>query len=124
MLKNSLYRIDAQRQTPERLEVDLTLWSAHAIFDGHFPGQPILPGVCTLQISKELLTDFVGTAISIVSCQSIKYKQLIDPRTISELRFSFKIGLTVNSTREAAVTVTTHAGDILCSMRIGYVNRG
>ena len=32
----------------------ITLNPAHPIFAGHFPGNPITPGVCMLQIIKEL----------------------------------------------------------------------
>ena len=32
----------------------------HKIFKGHFPGQPVVPGVCMLQMGREILEKALG----------------------------------------------------------------
>jgi 3-hydroxymyristoyl/3-hydroxydecanoyl-(acyl carrier protein) dehydratase len=56
MLLNSFYTLEAAPETtPTRVQATIRLNPDHAIFAGHFPGQPVVPGVCMLQIIKELL---------------------------------------------------------------------
>ncbi len=112
MLKNKLYRIDAQHYAPERLDVDLHLCLSHEIFDGHFPDQPILPGVCTLQICKELLADFIKKPISITAFQSIKYTKLIDPRATPTLHISMTVSEWINNQQRIQAVVMTKAGEV------------
>jgi 3-hydroxyacyl-[acyl-carrier-protein] dehydratase len=64
--------------------VKIELNPTHAIFSGHFPNNPILPGVCALQIAKELLQK---SAIAEVG--SIRYFFPIDPNIARCLTYSF-----------------------------------
>lgn len=53
-LKNSFYTIEegsTATQTVVRLNPE------HPIYQAHFPGEPITPGVCIIQIAKELLEE-------------------------------------------------------------------
>ena len=58
MLKDSLYRILNISGENNAIEAIIELDEHHDIFKGHFPGQPVLPGVCMLQITKEILEIF------------------------------------------------------------------
>jgi 3-hydroxyacyl-[acyl-carrier-protein] dehydratase len=37
----------------------------HNIFEGHFPGQPVVPGVCQMQMIKEILEQVLEKEIQI-----------------------------------------------------------
>ena len=57
------------------------LWNIdHAIFAGHFPGQPVVPGVCMIQIVQETLAGCLGKTIDLLESNQIKFLQFIDPR--------------------------------------------
>ena len=51
----------------------------HAIFRGHFPGQPVVPGVCMMQIVKELLEKSTGKSIRLHNGHDLKFLSVIDP---------------------------------------------
>jgi 3-hydroxyacyl-[acyl-carrier-protein] dehydratase len=57
----------------------------HAIYDGHFPGQPVVPGVCQTQILLETMSLFLSQKVAIKHAHMIKFLQLINPNIQSTL---------------------------------------
>lgn len=43
----------------------LRLNPEHFIYQAHFPGEPVTPGVCILQIGKELLAELLQESLEI-----------------------------------------------------------
>lgn len=78
-LKNSLYTITRQDTQEIGASYDLTLHAGHVIYQAHFPGQPITPGVCIIQIAKELLEDYVGQPLEVQRVKNIKFLSVISP---------------------------------------------
>jgi len=62
----------------------------HPIYEGHFPNSPVTPGVCIIQIIKEILSDFVKKTLVLKASDNIKFINMIDPRQVSTLYFQFK----------------------------------
>jgi len=63
----------------------------HQIFKGHFPGRPVLPGVCQIQIVKDIIESEYPKYTSILSSNSIKFLRVIDPNEVGELKLSLNI---------------------------------
>jgi 3-hydroxyacyl-[acyl-carrier-protein] dehydratase len=78
---NKLYSIEEQ----EKDTIKIKLNPEHEIFTGHFPDNPILPGVCVVQMIKEILQQSVISNIGY-----IRYFQPINPNIIQYLVFSFE----------------------------------
>ncbi|VTR63788.1 putative FabA-like domain protein [Desulfosarcina cetonica] len=56
-----------------------------AWFSGHFPGQPVLPGIAQLALVFDLIQAHAGHALRIVEMSRIRFKRMIlpeDPVTI------------------------------------------
>ncbi|MCX6330659.1 MAG: hypothetical protein NTZ85_14245 [Bacteroidia bacterium] len=72
---NELYTIkNIQKESVNKLTIQVELKRDHDIFKGHFPGNPILPGVCTIQILKELLSFITPQTFIVLSHkQSLSY---------------------------------------------------
>lgn len=51
----------------------------HPIFAGHFPGHPIVPGACLVQIAQELLSDRLGQQVNLTAIRNLKFRQPITP---------------------------------------------
>lgn len=51
----------------------------HKIFEGHFPGQPVLPGVCQIEIVNELLSQIKGADLWLTNASNIKYIDIVNP---------------------------------------------
>ncbi|MBR4492777.1 MAG: hypothetical protein IKO98_08980 [Bacteroidales bacterium] len=55
LLKDDLYQIIDSEKSEDSSTYTLLISETSPLFKGHFPGNPVLPGVCILQIFKELV---------------------------------------------------------------------
>jgi 3-hydroxyacyl-[acyl-carrier-protein] dehydratase len=59
--------------------------SSHALFDGHFPGQPVLPGVAMVYLSRVLTQKQVPSkTLQMKDAAQMKFLSLLDPRVNPE----------------------------------------
>lgn len=79
MLIENLYTLDSFINQDNKAIATITINAAHKIFEGHFPGQPIVPGVCQLQFVKELLERATGRKLFLSQVAICKFLQMIDP---------------------------------------------
>ena len=93
MFLNSLYTIERiQREgNINKLSVLIRLNPSHGIFKGHFPGNPILPGVCIIQILKEILMYHFNKNLTLTYAGSIKYFSIINPEINSKIKFDIEL---------------------------------
>ncbi|RMZ60550.1 3-hydroxyacyl-ACP dehydratase [Chryseobacterium nematophagum] len=63
----------------------------HQIFKGHFPGNPVTPGVCMMQIVKELTEEFTSTQLFLKSASNVKFMAIINPFETPELTLHLDI---------------------------------
>lgn len=96
MLKNSLYIIKTISSANTTIEAAVELNAEHEIFKGHFPGQPVLPGACMLQMVKEILQTFLNVQLQLIKADEIKFLSVIQP-TGKNLQFFIKYEFTENN---------------------------
>lgn len=83
MLLNNFFKIEEESFTEvsgkstitAKIEIDKT----HSIFEGHFPNQPIVPGVCMIQIIKEILEKHFNKKLYFTTGNNIKFLSMINP---------------------------------------------
>lgn len=81
--RNNLYYIDSVSRTDEGVIYTLHLNADHIIYKAHFPGEPITPGVCILQMGLELLSDAVGVVLELVGVKNVKFLSILHPEDAS-----------------------------------------
>jgi len=80
MLKNDFFTLTTPLSESDGIcKTTISLDKAHAIFQGHFPGLPIVPGVCMMAIVKELLEEAVNRPLQLLQTANIKFLSLINP---------------------------------------------
>lgn len=62
--------------------------AASSFFDGHFPGNPILPGVAQLQLCTELLRSTLGSNADLKGIRTLRFKSPALPDDKLTVRFS------------------------------------
>lgn len=71
----------------QALHYHVTLNAGHAIYKAHFPGMPITPGVCIIQMARELLELHSGKRLEIRSVKTAKFLNIVNPEVTPELLF-------------------------------------
>ena len=79
MLEGDFYTVKNPLLEEDSIRALLEINPAHEIFKGHFPGQPVVPGVCMMQIVKELLQKSTGKQLRLRHGQDLKFLSVIDP---------------------------------------------
>jgi len=51
----------------------------HPIFEGHFPGRPLVPGACLLQLVKELVSMAINSEVRLIRADQVKFISMIGP---------------------------------------------
>jgi 3-hydroxyacyl-[acyl-carrier-protein] dehydratase len=60
----------------------------HAVFEGHFPGQPVLPGVAMVYLSRLLTQKQVSSkTLQLKDAAQMKFLSLLDPRINPEFTY-------------------------------------
>jgi len=70
---------------------EVQLNSECEIFKGHFPGQPVLPGVCTLEIIKDCIANIRGNKVILSGISQCKFTGMVDPRIENILKIDIEI---------------------------------
>lgn len=87
-LLNDFYSVLSFEMSSDKLESDIEINATHKIFAGHFPGQPVVPGVCMMQIIKESAEHFKGYALVLEKVQDMKFLAVIDPSQNNKVKIS------------------------------------
>jgi 3-hydroxyacyl-[acyl-carrier-protein] dehydratase len=80
LLLNNLYIIQSLSENDHQIQATIKLAADHAIFKGHFPGQPVLPGVCMMEMVAEITGDHLKKSLRISGGPLIKFLRMIDPQ--------------------------------------------
>lgn len=86
-LQNNMYHIVRRDETPA---FDITLHADHVIYRAHFPGQPVTPGVCILQIIGELLETYLDGALRLTTVKNLKFVRPLSPVDNNEVTVTFR----------------------------------
>ncbi len=82
------------------------LWNAeHPIFQGHFPGQPVVPGVCMIQLIQETLEQALDKEVVLVSSSQVKFLHVIDPRQFPSTDLLLQYSVNENGTYQVSSTL-------------------
>ena len=87
MLRGILYEI----VSVDGSGVTLRLLPESPVYKGHFPGYPITPGVCLVEMALEAIgqmADQAGNDVKLVAAKNIKFSSPVFPGEGTELRFN------------------------------------
>jgi len=87
-LKDNFYQIKEMHHTDTGVNFLVHFNVEHFIYAAHFPGNPITPGVCIVQIVKELTEKLTQTPLFLKTVKNIKFVQVINPLTHAEVTFA------------------------------------
>ncbi|WP_428224396.1 3-hydroxyacyl-ACP dehydratase [Flavobacterium sp.] len=110
MLLKDFYTVNQLDKLAEnKYQAQVFLNASHEVFKGHFPGNPVTPGVCMMQIIKELTQEIVGVPLQMTASSNVKFMAIINPETNPEL--TLELDLVGDLDSEMKVKNTTKFGD-------------
>ena len=90
-LLNDFYTIVERKDLEDGFCCRVKLNPEHGIYQAHFPGNPITPGVCLLQMASEILEQQYGKSFVLQTALSIKFKTPIVPDDVPMFVFTNQI---------------------------------
>ncbi len=95
------YSLDNLQVAGNRIQAQVTVDSQSPWFQGHFPGNPVLPGVAQLIVVSQLIRYVHGNNIFIAGIRNVRFKRIVRPDTSlrvmietsrkDECRYTFRI---------------------------------
>ncbi|MCH2044218.1 MAG: hypothetical protein MK212_08735 [Saprospiraceae bacterium] len=103
MLLQGLYTIEDSTQVDHKITARIKLDPNHPIFEGHFPQQPVLPGVCTTQIGINILNKLLSTHFQLKDGKQFKFLEVVDPNQSEYLDFEITYDYLNTSTVKTSI---------------------
>ncbi len=79
ILLNDFFTINETVNSETEIWAELHINADHKIFEGHFPNQPVVPGVCMMQMIKEILEQVIGKETNLLLAADMKFLAIINP---------------------------------------------
>lgn len=89
-LINDLYNVFELTDIERGFRCRVKFNDNHIIYKAHFPGNPITPGVCLVQIALEILELKFNNKFELIAIQNIKFKRPVVPMAFPEFLFEIK----------------------------------
>ena len=104
----SLYKIVEESANEYKISLD----KDNIIFKVHFDGNPVLPGACMTEISRELIEKKLNKKLSIKNIKNLKFMQIVSPTDNQEIIFYFEINNISQEEIQAKIQISNTAKDI------------
>jgi len=79
MKRQPIYSFSNVTVNNDTISAQITFNENHEIFKGHFPGNPIVPGVIQVQIIKDLTEHGLQKELLLTNSKNIKFLNFISP---------------------------------------------
>ena len=100
MLLDNFYTILSSESSDSTIwTIQVELNPGHPVYQGHFPGHPVVPGVCLLQLIKECVEDIRQQKLQVTQVSSCKFLSAITPIETPHI----SVALTFKETEESTL---------------------
>ena len=90
MFEDDLYKVISRDIDNKTATFNIEINKEHHIFDGHFPDNAVMPGVCSLMIIRNLASEIIEKAMHYSQISDCKFVSAILPKecNLIEVRVS------------------------------------
>jgi 3-hydroxyacyl-[acyl-carrier-protein] dehydratase len=112
-----IYRSGAEEElsqtgiTSERYRFTLELNPAHPVYQGHFSGNPVVPGVCQILMISELVSFIQESALRLMHADNVKFLSLMVPDKNRIIDADIRVRTEENG--DISVNATLQAGKVI-----------
>ncbi len=85
MLLKDFYQVSRTENNEDGTFTTLKVNGQHEIYNGHFPGRPVTPGVVLMQLFKEEAERNFDKKLQLVRADNVKFTAVFDPTDDDQL---------------------------------------
>ncbi len=90
-LLDNYYKMDSWVTEGDDTLFSVTLLPEYRAYKGHFPGNPISPGVCNIQMIKECAEQLAGKRLFLSYISQCRFSVVITPQTTPRLQIRMQL---------------------------------
>ncbi|MBA4055587.1 MAG: 3-hydroxyacyl-ACP dehydratase [Marivirga sp.] len=109
ILLNDFYTLVHHEPSPGSVKAKISINKNHKILEGHFPGLPIVPGVCMMQIIREIMEVSIHKSLSLTGADNMKFLSVINPDQNTEVEVAITY---IEDAPHIMVNATLFAGTV------------
>lgn len=79
MVLTNLYSVVNTEKKENEVVTEILINKGHEIYNGHFPGRPVTPGVILMQLFKEDAERQTNCELILKSANNVKFTCVVDP---------------------------------------------
>ncbi len=113
LFKNDFYKVNASNTVEETTTFTIEIEKDHDIFKGHFPENPVTPGVAQMEIVKELVSEATNTEAKLVSMGNCKFLAILNPNENSIVDVILKINETEDKQLKVSAVIKDESTSFL-----------
>lgn len=91
ILKDNFYTINELEFVENKIQASIKIDSNHSIFEGHFPNNPITPGVVEMEIVKEIVSEGIQKTLKMSKMSNCKFLAILNPLNSSEVNVKIDV---------------------------------
>ena len=106
-LENNYFKLlHTQRQDDAMVTFHVALLPDCDVYRGHFPGNPVCPGVCCMQMIRECAETFLGKSLHQPTVSQCRFVTLMTPAACPEVDIKMEILAATGSAFTVKATVS------------------
>ena len=121
MLRNSFFSTVSLPQTSQNINADhpvvfkvgIRINPDHPIFEGHFPEQPIVPGVTYIEMIREIMEMVLNKELQLKEGTNIKFLAITNPLINAYLDIEFSLIQKEENLITAKVLITSENNPVI-----------
>lgn len=91
ILNDTFYTVIELTKGENAVDATIKLNASHAIFEGHFPNNPVTPGVVEMEIVKEILSLGLEKPLKMKTMSSCKFLAVLNPINVENVHVKISI---------------------------------
>jgi 3-hydroxyacyl-[acyl-carrier-protein] dehydratase len=111
MALTDFYYINNLNVNELAINANISLNTTHPVYEGHFPEKPIVPGVCQVQIVKQVVEKALNQTFLMSEAREIKFLNMILPNETNQL--TIHIDLTKTDDKSCKIAAQIMSNDKL-----------
>ncbi|MDO4171122.1 MAG: beta-hydroxyacyl-ACP dehydratase [Prevotellaceae bacterium] len=105
LLENRYYRTISRKTDGQQTVFRIAILPECDVYKGHFPGDPVCPGVCNIETIKECASAVAGRPLRITTIKQCRLTAIATPAVCPEADVTVTVANTADDTYSVQATI-------------------